>query len=238
MCANFQPAGDARALLSLFGVDLGSLVVKPDTYPMNDAPVIRNIVVRSGDATTPGRECIAARFGLLPRWAKAATVKDRRYTHNARAETIDTLASFKGAWRDRQFCLIPVEAFYENCYESGKPVRWRITLADGAPFALGGIWERWVHEGETIESFSIITVNADGNALLSRMHAPGDEKRMPVIVRPADYDRWLNATPAQAKALCAAFPDGEMQGEPAPRTKRAATPAPAPAAATSLDALF
>ncbi len=224
MCANFQPAGDARALLSLFGVDLGPVEVKSDTYPMNDAPVIRNIVVRADGGTAPGRECIAARFGLLPRWAKEATVKERRYTHNARAETAATLASFKGPWRDRQFCLIPVEAFYENCYESGKPVRWRIALADGAPFALGGIWEQWVHEGRTIESFSIITVNAAANALLSRMHAPGDEKRMPVIVKRADYDRWLNATPAEAKAMCVAYPDHEMRGEPAPRSKRLAAP--------------
>jgi len=54
------------------------------------------------------------------------------------------------------------------------------------------------------------------------MFAPGEEKRMPVIIKRADYDRWLNATPEEARALCMAYPDQDMHGEPAPRIQRAA----------------
>ena len=46
MCANYLPIGESRLLRSLFGVDLPTMTVKPDTYPMHDAPVIRNIIVK------------------------------------------------------------------------------------------------------------------------------------------------------------------------------------------------
>lgn len=230
MCANYLPIGESRLLRSLFGVDLPAMAVKPDTYPMHDAPVIRNIIVRGeGVSEQPFRECIPARFGLVPRWAKAETVKDRRHTYNARSETVATLASYKGPWRERQFCLIPVEAFYEPCYESGKAVRWRISLANGLPFALAGIWERWKQGDKAIESFSMLTINADDHPLMRRMHAPGEEKRMPVILKPADYDVWLNATPDQARALCKSYPADDMRAEPAPRPARGLTNPDAPA---------
>jgi putative SOS response-associated peptidase YedK len=223
MCANYLPVGQSRLLRALFGVDLPLMTVRPDTYPMHEAPVIRSIIVR-GVGALATRECIAARFGLLPRWARADTIEQRRHTYNARTETVDQLASYKGPWKARQFCLIPVEAFYEPCYESGKAVRWRVALKSGLPFALAGIWERWRAGDQVIESFSMLTVNADHHELMRRMHAPGEEKRMPVIIRPTDYDHWLNATPEQARALCVAYPAADMVAAPAPRPTKTAAP--------------
>jgi putative SOS response-associated peptidase YedK len=63
-------------------------------------------------------------------------------------------------------------------------------------------------------------VSADQHELMRRMHAPGEEKRMPVIIRPADYDRWLNATPEEARALCQPYPAADMSAQPAPRPLR------------------
>jgi putative SOS response-associated peptidase YedK len=103
-------------------------------------------------------------------------------------------------------------------------VRWRIALKSGLPFALAGIWERWRAGDQVIESFSMLTVNADHHELMRRMHAPGEEKRMPVIIRPADYDHWLNATPEQARALCVAYPAADMVAAPAPRSTKTAAP--------------
>ena len=223
MCANFQPVGELQQLRSLFGVNLPSLTVRPEAYPMHEVPLIRGIIVKSNELV-PGRECVAARFGLLPRWAKADTINQRRNTHNARIETIDKLASFKGAWRERRYCLIPVNSYYEQCYESGKAVRWRISLVGGLPFALAGIHETWTDGQKVIESFAMITINADGHPLIGRMFAPGEEKRMPVIIRPADYDKWLRATPEEARALCTPYPAGQMEGAPSPRPPRGVAP--------------
>jgi putative SOS response-associated peptidase YedK len=48
----------------------------------------------------------------------------------------------------------------------------------------------------------MLTVNADGHPVFQRMHKPGDEKRMVAILDPAEYDRWLMCTPAEAKGMC------------------------------------
>jgi putative SOS response-associated peptidase YedK len=56
----------------------------------------------------------------------------------------------------------------------------------GSPFGIAGIWENWKEpaSGEWIRTFAISTT--DANALVADIH-----DRMPVILGPADYDRWL-----------------------------------------------
>ena len=133
------------------------------------------------------------------------------------------MASYKHAWKNRQFCLIPAQAFYEPCWETGKHVRTKITLASGELFAMAGIWERWKRDGKTIESYSMITINADDHPVMNRMHKPGEEKRMPVILHLDDYDRWLNATTEEAFRMCQQFPAELMHTEnakPVPRAKK------------------
>jgi putative SOS response-associated peptidase YedK len=59
-------------------------------------------------------------------------------------------------------------------------------MKDGAPFGLAGIWENWKEpvSGDWIRTFAIITT--DANELVAEIH-----DRMPVILAPADYARWL-----------------------------------------------
>lgn len=60
------------------------------------------------------------------------------------------------------------------------------------------------------------TVNADGHAVVSRMHKPNDEKRSVVILRPSDYDEWLNTKNVEAaRAMIQPYPAEEMTAEPA-----------------------
>jgi putative SOS response-associated peptidase YedK len=228
MCTNFLPAVQLKYLRSIFGVDLPDFEFHAETYPGYGAPIVRNIIRHSGDEP-PRRECIAARFGLVPSWSRPEEVEKptRRFaTHNARVETIGQLPSFKHAWHNSQRCLIPVEAFYEPCWETGKAVRWKMTLRDGHVFALAGIWERWHRDGKEVMSFSMLTVNADDHAIMKRMHRPGDEKRMPVIIRQEDYDRWLRADPEEARRMCQTFPAEEMIAEPAPKAGKTPTHLP------------
>jgi putative SOS response-associated peptidase YedK len=61
-----------------------------------------------------------------------------------------------------------------------------IRLIDGQPFALAGLWERWTDaEGAVVESCTILTTTA--NDLMRPFH-----DRMPVILAPANYGRWLD----------------------------------------------
>jgi len=130
-------------------------------------------------------------FGLLPHWADP---KLARQTYNARSETVATKPCYRTAWRQRQLAVIPVEAFYEPNYESGKAERWRIARDDGEPFGLAGIWERRQREdGASWWSFSMLTINADEHPLMRRFHKLGDEKRSVVILDDEDWDDWLSA---------------------------------------------
>jgi hypothetical protein len=59
-------------------------------------------------------------------------------------------------------------------------------MKDGSPYAFAGLWERWRDPAtrEPLETFTVITT--DPNELVEPMH-----NRMPVIIQPKDYDRWL-----------------------------------------------
>jgi putative SOS response-associated peptidase YedK len=66
-----------------------------------------------------------------------------------------------------------------------------IALKDGSLFAFAGLWETWKDKamGETIETYTIITT--DPNELMQPENSPPIHDRMPVILHPKDYERWL-----------------------------------------------
>jgi putative SOS response-associated peptidase YedK len=125
-----------------------------------------------------------------------------------------------------------MRSFFEPCWEEsahngGKAVRWQIALADQASFAVAGLWERWVQpqDGVVVDSFTLLTVNADSHALMGRMHRPGEEKRMPVLIAEQDYRSWLGATPQSAAHWMRAWSADGMVGRPAPRAAVRVAPA-------------
>lgn len=78
-------------------------------------------------------------------------------------------------------------------------------------FAFAGVWDAWKdHDGRWLQSFAIVTTAA--NELMSRIH-----DRMPVILRPRDYDRWLEREPSEQPPvdLLRPFDAEEMEMRPA-----------------------
>jgi len=144
------------------------------------------------------------RWGLIPAWAKDAKIGYS--TINARAEEAANKPAFRDALRKRR-CLIPADAFYEwTKHDPKKKQPHAFALKSGAPFAFAGLWERWrPKEGEPLETFTILTT--DANELLEPVH-----NRMPVILKPADYARWLEeATPDRLPIdLLRPYPPEEM----------------------------
>jgi putative SOS response-associated peptidase YedK len=63
----------------------------------------------------------------------------------------------------------------------------------------------------------MLTVNADDHDIMQRMHRPGEEKRMPVIIRRDDYARWLSADLEEARRMCQTFPADEMMAVADPK---------------------
>jgi len=214
MCTNYRP-GSRDFLRERFGAD------PPFEYPAEAYPAAMVPIIRAVGATEVGKhvDCARASFGLIPHWATDAKIA--RSTYNARAETVAEKPSFRRAWRQAQFCLVPMVAFYEPNYDSGRPVRWRIERRDGREFAVAGIWEQWAAPGaQPMLSFSMLTVNADANALMRQFHAPGDEKRSLVVVDPGQYEGWLHADGTSARAMLGGLPAQEFVGQPDPRTGR------------------
>jgi putative SOS response-associated peptidase YedK len=201
MCSNYLPAR-IDSLASYFDVEKIDLTYPAEVYPGNIAPILRaGVAGVSGVTGMAGAECVLACFGMVPHWAE---LRLARQTYNARSETVAEKPSFRSAWRKQQFCVIPVEAFFEPNYESGRAVRWKVAAANGQPLGVAGIWE-WRRAGidgrGDLFSFSMLTINADHHPLMRRFHQPEDEKRMLVILPPDQYTSWLGANIEQALEL-------------------------------------
>jgi len=154
----------------------------------NVAPSLRVPVVRE---SRKGRQLEAMTWGLVPSWAKdLAGAKPI----NARAETVFDKAMFRNAIIRRR-CLVPADGFYEWQAGPARKQPFHVGMAGGELFAFGGIWEYWAAEGhEPLVSCAIIVTRP--NELLSKIH-----NRMPVIVRPDDYSRWLDPGLADREAI-------------------------------------
>jgi putative SOS response-associated peptidase YedK len=99
---------------------------------------------------------------------------------------------------------VPTDGFYEWAKVAGGKQPYRITMKDGEPFAMAGLWEWWRRGEQRIESFSIIVTAA--NELCRPIH-----DRMPVILHPDTWDAWLTTKDAEtASALLQPYPASRM----------------------------
>nr|WP_249205780.1 SOS response-associated peptidase family protein [Burkholderia cenocepacia] len=183
---------------------------EPDVYPDYAAPIAW--------ADGVGIGVVKAVFGFWPKFMQPERVDDngkkrrKLETVNARSETVGESRLYGKAWRAGQRCLIPVRWIYEPCYETGRNVWQRIGLTDWQPYCVAGIWRRYEDaDGRSLVGMAMMTVNADGHAVMGRMHKPGDEKRSVVILRPTDCDEWLHTTNVEAaRTLLQVYPADDM----------------------------
>jgi putative SOS response-associated peptidase YedK len=154
----------------------------PRSLRYNIAPSQPIAAVRAVPAGS-GRELALLRWGLIPSWSKDPAIGNQLI--NARAETAHEKSSFRNAFR-RHRCLIPTSGFYEWLrWERGKQPYF-VRMRDSHPFAFAGLWDRWESPDEgAIETCTILTTAA--NAVLAPIH-----DRMPVILPPWEYSRWLD----------------------------------------------
>lgn len=216
MCTNYK-APDEDPGINELRIGFGDLYRRdpwePDVYPDYAAP----IAWADGD----GLGVAKAVFGFWPKFMQPERVDDsgkkrkKLDTVNARSETVGESRLYGKAWRAGQRCLIPVRWIYEPCYETGGNVWHRIGLADWQSYCVAGIWRRYDgDDGRTLVGMSMLTVNADGHAVMGRMHKPGDEKRSVVILRPADYDEWLHTNNVEAvRTMLQLYPADKMIAE-------------------------
>ncbi|MDR3771899.1 MAG: SOS response-associated peptidase [Terracidiphilus sp.] len=181
MCGRFARKSTQEVLADWFGVELEDMPWFAPSY--NAAPQSVQPVVRL-NRDTGNREFAQLRWGLVPFWAKEA--KFGYSTINARAEEAATKPAYREALKKRR-CLVPADAFYEwQRIDQKTKHPFAFALRSGEPCAFAGLWERWQpKEGDPLETFTILTT--DPNELMETVH-----NRMPVILQPRDYSRWLD----------------------------------------------
>jgi putative SOS response-associated peptidase YedK len=185
MCGRYVRRSDKQRVAEWFHVS-GNL----DDLPMpeadyNIAPTTRQPIIRQRRETRD-REIVLARWGLIPFFTKDVNSTKGVSTINARAETITTAKTWREPVKKRR-CLVPASAFYEwpkQMASSKQP--YIFELGGGGLFAFAGLWDAWQEpDGHWLQSYAIVTTAA--NELMSTIHP-----RMPVILRPNEYDRWLD----------------------------------------------
>ena len=179
MCGRYRLTAKERYIRDHFGLDEDpSWAPRWNIAPTQPVPTIRQ------DRKTPKRTFNLARWGLIPYWAKDPSIALK--TINAMSETAAEKPAFRDAMRWRR-CLIPADGFYEwKRLGSKEKQPYNLGMADDSPFAFAGLWERWRdQDNKTIETCTILTTKP--NSLVADIH-----DRMPAILRPDDYDLWLD----------------------------------------------
>jgi putative SOS response-associated peptidase YedK len=207
MCGRFTQQRPTSELAEIFGAeDLAELPGERfNVAPTDEAAV----VVQRSDKR---RAITAYRWGLIPHWAEDRRVGSRMF--NARAETIASSPAFRDAFRRRR-CLVPVDSFYEWRRDGKIRQPFRIVRGDGRLLALAGLWSGW-HDpetGEVLRTFTIVTTGPNG--LLRPIH-----NRMPVVLEPEAWDRWLDrdlAEPAELHGLLVPIEDTALGAYPVSR---------------------
>ena len=202
MCGRYQFSETGKQIAGQLGAVLRSASAEEPRYnvaPTQHAPVL---LQESG-----ARILDMYRWGLIPFWAKEASIGNRMI--NARAETVAEKPAFRDAYKRRR-CLIPASGFYEwQRTDDGKVPHW-IHPAEGGLLTFAGLWEEWRPEdAEPIGTYTILTTSANG--FMQRIH-----DRMPVVLSPEERDVWLDpeAGARDLGALLGPGPEDLLEAHP------------------------
>lgn len=205
MCGRYTLTTDLFVVKVQFGID------QPDPMPdwharYNIAPT-QVLPVVLPDSAKGGRHLMPMRWGLIPSWAKDASIGNRMI--NARAESVAVKPAFKGALQLRR-CVVPADGFYEWLTEGKIKTPFLFGRRDGKLLAMAGLWESWKSpdSGSIVRSFTIITT--DANAAVLPVH-----DRMPALLRGHALETWLDPSVQDPEKLVAAcsqsFPADELE---------------------------
>lgn len=203
MCGRFVLKAPFSEVARLYRVTNNvNLEARYNIPPTEDIAVVRS---RDGERTLD-----LLRWGLVPWWAKDLKVSFSNI--NAKAETVAEKPAFRDAFKARR-CIIPADGFYEWKKLDPKTKQpYAIVMKDRSVFGFAGLWESWKDRasGQTVQSCTIVTTTP--NEVCAPIH-----DRMPAILDPKNYDRWLGekpAEPCQLMAMLKPYPAEAMEAYP------------------------
>ncbi len=206
MCGRYNIIPDITVWVTAFGLSdeagktISNLAPNYNVAPTQEVPIIRINKANSK------RELDLVHWGLIPFWAKDLKVGYRMI--NARAETVAKKPAFRAAYRKRR-CLIPISGFYEWIKNGSAKQPYLIRMKDVAPFALAGLWEKWYNPEDETELESCTIIVTEANRFMTPIH-----DRMPVILCPKDYNRWLDPDAEDVNLLLRPCPDDWLEAYP------------------------
>ncbi|MBA83710.1 SOS response-associated peptidase [Thalassobius sp. S69A] len=212
MCGRVAVTLPNDAMAQIFAARPGNALPSVPNY--NVCPTTQVHVVASDGGI---RRLGAMRWGFLPSWYTSVT--DGPLLINARAETIAQKPAFREACRQRR-CILPVSGFYEWAKDAaGNRLPWYITRQDGQPMALAGVWQMWGADPQP----SCAVVTAPASPDIDHIH-----HRMPVILEPDDWAKWLGEQGHGAAPLMRSAAQGRVRAHrvgPEVNSNRAEGPA-------------
>ena len=182
MCGRASLTASPEELEEAFG-----LAAAPALGPRyNIAPTEPVLAVRQeagGD-----RRPVLLRWGLIRPGSE-----DARAPINLRLESA-VKGAMKSTVRERR-CIVPLTGFYE-WKRSGKVRQpFNVRRKDGRVFGVAGLWER-LESGDLKPLESCLVLTTAANGLVSPIH-----DRMPVILDPGSYRRWLDPADSEVPDL-------------------------------------
>jgi putative SOS response-associated peptidase YedK len=183
MCGRYTLYHDEEDLTDLFALDAFPWSPRYNIAPTQVVPIVR-------ERPNGGRERLDARWGLIPAWVKEPSAF-KALLFNARSETAGEKPAFRDAAR-RGRCVLPASGFFEwrTDPEGGPKQPFFIHRRDGAPMVFAGLSADGAH------GHSATVLTTEPNALLAQLH-----DRMPVILEPVSFDRWLDPTTRDLAAV-------------------------------------
>jgi putative SOS response-associated peptidase YedK len=172
MCGRLENTLTTTDYQSLFNVTpLFDFEPLPDIRPTDRVPII-----------LPGNDKLEMK---LARWgfSTPAGVSRQLSLFNARDDKLEQSPIWREGFYSRR-CLVPASAFFEWSGLKGAKVKHRIGLSSGRGFGLAGIWQT------TEDGLEFTLITTTPNEVVAELH-----DRMPVIVKPRDYEHWLADVP-------------------------------------------
>ena len=179
MCGRFTLSSDLTEFAKQLGLRFDSQKYKPR---YNICPSQQVAAVLNDDSN----ELMLAKWGLVPAWARDPSIGNRLV--NARAEGIETKASFRNSFKRRR-CVVLADGFFEWGTRPGQkgkiPYYFRLTSRE--VFGLAALWDIWLDPSAKTELLTICLITTTPNRVVEPIH-----NRMPVIVEPRFFNIWLS----------------------------------------------
>jgi putative SOS response-associated peptidase YedK len=205
MCGRYAASRSPDDLVVEFeAVAAEGLPALPPDYnvaPTKDVYVVRQKKERDAEGAPTGgshRELRVVRWGLVPSWAKDASVGNRLL--NARVESLTEKPAFRTAARARR-CLVPADGWFEWAKRLDSPGKqpYFVTPQDGSVLAFAGLWEVWGRGDDRLYTCTVVTEPAVG--ALIEIHP-----RMPFVLPRDRWSDWLDPAREDVEDLLAPTP--------------------------------